>query len=299
MSYTRLIKEEIIQKITKSKKERNFELLGILNTKSAIYKDRIEVNLENISIAKRIYSSLKEITNLKIGIKYSTSRRFGEHKVYSVFIPYQKNYKRLLEFFLKLEKEQILKNESRLNGYIKGVFLATGYIKSPDKEYSMDFFIEQEKEAKRLYEILKHIGKKAFITKKKNKNLVYLRNSEDIMDLLIILGAKKSFFEYEEVTMMKEIKNKTIRAINWEIANEMKILNTAQKQLQQIKYIDDYIGLNSLSNVLQEIAAVRIENEEASLIELANIVGISKSGIRNRFRRIEAAYKKLLEEGEL
>lgn len=296
MSYTHLIKEEILQKGNKNTNERNYELLGILNTKGAFFNDRIEVHLENISIAKRIYSSLKEITNLKIGIKYSISRRFGEHKVYSVFIPYQQNFKKLLDFFLKLEKESILKSEFKLNGYIRGMFLATGYIKSPDKEYSMDFFIEQDEEAKKLYDIFISMDKKVFLTKKKKKNLVYFRNSEDIMDVLIILGAKKSFFEYEEVTMMKDIKNKTIRAINWEVANETKILSTAQRQIQQIEYIDEHLGLDSLSDVLREIAELRIQNEEFSLIELAEMIGMSKSGVRNRFRRLESVYEKLREE---
>ncbi len=116
------------------------------------------------------------------------------------------------------------------------------------------------------------------------------------MDILVLIGAVKSFFAYEEVTMVKDLKNKTIREINWEIANETKTLNTAQKQMRMIETIRDNGGLIQLSDVLKEMAQTRLDNPESSLTELANIIGLSKSGVRNRFRRIEEIYNEIIEE---
>ena len=160
----------------------------------------------------------------------------------------------------------------------------------------MDFFIENEDSAKKLYELLLDRKKRAFFTTKRNRYLVYLRNSEDIMDLLVTMRAMKSFFEYEEVTVVKDLKNKTIRSMNWELANETKTLSTAQKQIRMIRYIEKKEGLEVLSDVLKEIAEVRLSNPEASLPEIAEIIGITKSGVRNRFRRIESLYNHLFEE---
>ena len=129
---------------------------------------------------------------------------------------------------------------------------------------------------------------------KRNKPLVYLRNSEDIMDIMVLIGSIQSFFKYEEMTMIKDLKNKTIREMNWEVANETKTLNTGNNQIKMIKYIDKEMGLSSLSSVLEEIAYVRLKNPESSLQELAEIIGISKSGVRNRFRRIEEIYNNLI-----
>lgn len=84
--------------------------------------------------------------------------------------------------------------------------------------------------------------------------------------------------------------------MNWELANETKTLSTAQKQMRIIRYIEKKEGLDILSDVLKEIAKVRIENPEASLVEIADIIGITKSGVRNRFRRIEAVYNELFEK---
>ncbi|KID49472.1 hypothetical protein C095_04805 [Fusobacterium necrophorum subsp. funduliforme B35] len=125
---------------------------------------------------------------------------------------------------------------------------------------------------------------------------MYLRNSEDIMDMLVLMGAMKQFFSYEETTMMKDLKNKTIREMNWEVANETKTLNTGNYQIKMIEYIEENMGLHNLTPVLLEAVKVRLEHPESSLQELADFIGISKSGIRNRFRRIEGIYEKLKEE---
>ena len=83
--------------------------------------------------------------------------------------------------------------------------------------------------------------------------------------------------------------------MNWEIANETKKLSAAEKQIKIINKIDEEIGLEELSDVLRETAVKRLENEEMSLQELADLMSISKSGIKNRFRRLEEIYKSLTE----
>ena len=113
---------------------------------------------------------------------------------------------------------------------------------------------------------------------------------------MVLIGAIQNFFRYEEVIMVKDLKNKTIREMNWEVANETKTLNTGQKQIKMINYIGKHLGLNNLTPVLEEVAMLRLLNPESSLSELADMVGITKSGIRNRFRRIEKLYNELLEK---
>ncbi len=297
MSYTTSVKEEILSKEIEDSEEHLWEIYAILMGKIAIDSSKIELKLENLDLAKRVYKYLKELINLKIFIKYSISKHFGEHRIYIIEIPNQKGYKKLVEDLKELDNYKVEKmNNNAIMGFVKGVFLATGYIKDPDKEYALDFFIDSKDVATRLFNIFLYTGKRAFITNKRNKKLVYLRNSEDIMDILVLIGAVKTFFDYEEVTMVKDLKNKTIREINWEIANETKTLNTAQKQMKMIETIRDNGGLTQLSDVLKEMAQTRLDNPESSLTELADIIGLSKSGVRNRFRRIEEIYNEIIEE---
>lgn len=296
MSYTSQVKNEIIKRANYTTKEKISEIKGIIEVKNAILDDKIEIKLESIELANRIYKILKEITDLKMNVKYSTSKNFGEHNIYIIWIAKQRGYKEFLELLDEFTEEKISADEEKLAGFVRGLFLATGYIKSPEKEYAMDFFIDEEEIAEKLYKLLLSIGKKVNITKKRNKNLVYFRNSEDIMDIMVMIGSIKEFYKFEETTMMKDLKNKTIREMNWEVANETKTLNTGIKQLRMINYIGKNLGINNLTPVLEEVAFLRLQNPESSLQELAEMIGISKSGIRNRFRRIEEIYNELLEE---
>jgi len=110
-----------------------------------------------------------------------------------------------------------------------------------------------------------------------------------------MVGAKQAFFHYEDVTVIKDLKNQTIRAMNWEVANETKLLNTANKQITMITYLIENRYYDDLTDALKEVINIRMENPESSLVELADMLGITKSGIRNRFRRLEELYNKIIE----
>ena len=291
MSYTLDVKREILLKEIESSEEHLWEIYAILKGKLAIEKNKIELKLESLDLANRVYKYLKEL-NLQIAIKYSISKRFGEHRIYIIEVPIQKGFR---EFFNKMKSLDEISfeemSDDAIIGFVRGLFLAIGYIKDPQKEYALDFFLDAEDIAYKVFEVLAKLEKRVFITEKRNKKLVYLRNSEDIMDVLVMVGAVQSFFSYEEVTMMKDMKNK-------EVANETKTLNTADKQLAMIEYIEKNIGLHYLADVLRDMAVVRLNNPESSLSELAEVIGLSKSGVRNRFRRIEEIYTELKEEIE-
>ena len=295
MSYSSNVKQEITQKIPVTNLEWLAEISSIFENKANLVKEGIEIKMENSILAKRLYSLIKATSSLQFGIKYSITKKFTEHRIYVITLYKQKGLKEFLESF-KFSFLDIIQNDEIFKGYLRGFFLSCGYIKDPKKEYSLDFFVDNKELADKIYNILLSKKKKIFKTIKKNKILVYLRNSEDIMDILVSMNALKYFFEYEEITIIKNLKNKTIREMNWEVANETKTLNTGNYQIKMIKYIDEKLGLNTLTDVLKEAAMLRLNNPEDSLQSLADMINISKSGIRNRFRRIEEIYNNLLEE---
>ncbi|WP_297937357.1 DNA-binding protein WhiA [uncultured Campylobacter sp.] len=136
--------------------------------------------------------------------------------------------------------------------------------------------------------------KEGKLTQGHAKVIVGLEPNDEKTAVDTIIGQRLSVRETEN--LVKNLKNKTIREMNWEVANETKTLNTGNYQIKMIKYIGEKIGLNSLSPVLEEAAFLRLNNPEDSLQSLADMINISKSGIRNRFRRIEEIYNSLLEE---
>lgn len=296
MSYSQKVKREVMAISGLSQLEMLGEIKTAVKSKDGVKNDKIEIKFDNILMASRFYGLLQEVTKLKIVIKYSISKNFGEHKVYNVSIPNQKGYKDFIQKLLGVTNSLVLSNEQLLRGAIRGYFLYSGYVKDPEKEYAMDFFIDSYEGAEELYDLLDALEKKVFKAIKKNKNLVYLRNSEDIMDILVTVGSMQEFFKYEETTMMKDLKNKTIREMNWEVANETKTLNSANRQLKMIEYIEEECGINNLSPVLKEIAEIRLRYTESSFQEIADLIGISKSGVKNRFRRLEDFYNEISQE---
>ena len=290
MSYSSNVKIEITKKIPSTNLECLAELFGMFESKNAILENSIEIKIENSTFAKRAYSLIKNVCSLKVGVKYSVSKKFTEHNVYTITIFPQKGIREFIKN-LNFSYLDILHNDEIFRGYLRGIFISCGYIKDPKKEYSLDLFLDNENLAEKVYSLLFNKKKKVFKTKKKNKILVYLRNSEDIMDILVLMDALQHFFAFEETTIIKNLKNKTIREMNWEVANETKTLNTGNSQIKMINYIGEKVGLNSLSSVLEEAAFLRLNNPESSLQELADMIKISKSGIRNRFRRSFRASK--------
>jgi conserved hypothetical protein len=300
LSYSAVLKREIFNKEISNKEEKYAELFGIFSAKKSFKKKGIHFSTENVSLAKRVYSNLRDVTKMDIQIKYQVDKKLGTHKIYEVISLVTKNsekeYKHLLNKMLSLKNFFEKKTEEQLSGIIRGFFLSCGYVKSPEKGYALDFFVDTEDSATYLYYLFKNMKKRVFQTDKKNKSLVYLRNSEDILDIIFLIGGVTSFFEFEEVVVNKEIRNRINRNINWEIANETKKLSASEKQIKMINFIEEKLGLENLTDVLKETAYLRLENGDLSLQELADLMEISKSGIKNRFRRLETVYKSLVEE---
>ena len=143
MSYSSNVKQEITKKIPVTNLECLAEISSIFENKSILTKDGIEIKMENSILAKRVYSLVKATSPLKFGIKYSITKKFTEHKVYTITLYQQKGLKEFLDSF-QFSYLDIIQNDEIFRGYIRGFFLSCGYIKDPKKEYSLDFFVDNE-----------------------------------------------------------------------------------------------------------------------------------------------------------
>ncbi|MBR5227309.1 MAG: DNA-binding protein WhiA [Clostridia bacterium] len=180
--------------------------------------------------------------------------------------------------------------------FLKGVFLGSGYIVSPNKEYHFEVSLKTKAQADFVISILKEFNVEVKVLKRNTYNyIVYAKDSEKISVILSILGANNALMEYENIRIEKSIKNDINRNINCETANINKTVTSAYKQLlaiQKLKKSPEYEGL---SVALKEVCNLRLNNPEASLDELANLFGdgISKSGIYHRLNKIVKISEKL------
>ena len=188
----------------------------------------------------------------------------------------------------KIELEHEIDGEEQVKALVRGAFLGTGTITNPKNIYHLEIIFENEENANKIKEVLEKYGISSKIIKRKNKFLVYIEDGNNISALLAFVGANKSVLEFENMRVIKEVRNKVNRLVNCETANLNKTIDTAVRQIEDIKLIKAHKKFKDLSEKEQELAELRLKNSNASLAELGEKANpkISKSGVSHRMANI-------------
>ena len=125
--------------------------------------------------------------------------------------------------------------------------------------------------------------------------MLYVKEGSGIVDLLNIMEAPISLMNLENLRIVKEMRNSINRRVNCEVANITKTVNAATKQIEDITYIRDFYGFNRLQENLREMAEVRLEHPDATLLELGKYLDppVGKSGVNHRLRKLSELADKL------
>ena len=206
------------------------------------------------------------------------------------------------------EKQQKPEINSTVNGlllqqvccrraFLRGAFLAGGSISDPNKSYHFEIVCKTLEQAEQLRDIINSFAMEAKIVERKKHQVVYLKEGAQIVDMLNIMEAHVALMNLENVRILKEMRNSVNRKVNCETANINKTVNAAVKQLEDIVFIRDKAGLDSLPDNLREIALLRLENPDAPLKELGTFLDppVGKSGVNHRLRRISEIAETLRE----
>lgn len=172
--------------------------------------------------------------------------------------------------------------------FLRGVFLSCGTIADPMKNYHLEFVIPFQKLTTDFATLLGDMGLSPKIVQRGNANVVYFKDSENIEDFLTLIGAASSSLELMGVKMMKDVRNKINRKINFETANISRTVNASMAQISAIEKIEKIKGLSWLPDQLKEIAIIRKNNPDMSLDEIKNEldVEISRSGVNHRLNKL-------------
>ena len=179
------------------------------------------------------------------------------------------------------------------NAFIRGAFISCGTVSNPSKEYDLEFIMNDENISWHFSLLLKTFGIDPKITERAGANIVYLKESENIEDILTLMEAINSSLEVMNVKIYKNFRNKANRITNCETANISKTVRAAVDQLTAINLLEKKGALSSLPKELYEAAILRRDNGDLPLSELAAILGISRSGINHRLQRIILIAKEL------
>ena len=181
---------------------------------------------------------------------------------------------------------------------LRGIFLGSGVVSDPAKGYHMELVCESEYMAGDVKKLLGGFGLKAKISQRKNQFVVYLKEGEQIIDFLNILGAHSQLLQYENIRIVREMRNKANRINNCESANVDKTVHTAGRQIENIRLIEETRGLTSLPEKLLEAARLRLTYPEATLSELAEMTDppMKKSGINHRLKKLDEIAQRIRTE---
>lgn len=285
MSFSKELKEEISKTENLANKEAvKYELIGYLIS-SNITKEKSEIrfsteNEYNINRFSRLLSNM-QINEFDISL---------QGKVYIIKVKIKD-----LENNLKEEKIENIKineydlNQEQIKWIIRGAYLGGGSINNPKNKYHLELGIKLKENAETLVQNLQNMYDiKSSIIEKKNEYEIYIKDGEEISKFLALLGANKSVLKFEEIRVQREMNNKINRIVNCESANLNKTINASIEQIEAIKRLKENNKFEQLSDSLKEIATLRIENPNASLAELGQMLKepIGKSGVNYRLKKI-------------
>lgn len=187
-----------------------------------------------------------------------------------------------------LVNQMVVQRNCCRRAFIRGAFLCTGSISDPEKFYHFEIVCGSKAKAVQLMELIQSFEVDAKIVQRKKYYVVYVKEGAQIVELLGIMGAGVSLMNLENVRILKDMRNTVNRKVNCETANINKTVNAAVKQVEDILYIRDTAGLDSLPENLEETALLRLEYPQASLKELGALLStpVGKSGINHRLRKI-------------
>ena len=190
----------------------------------------------------------------------------------------------------KLEIKQEINDEEEAKAIVRGSFMGAGSISNPKSKYHLEIVFQTEENAEKINYILNHFNINSKVLQRAKNYIVYIKDGEDISNFLAFIGANSSVLKFEENRVIRDVRNNVNRIVNCETANLNKVIQTAVKQIEDIKLIKKNNKFNDLNEGEKELAELRLKNPEASLTELGKMLDkpISKSGVNHRMKAIEA-----------
>lgn len=299
MSFASEVKKELTQ-LEVHREHAKAELTALIRMSGSIslYNQKLVLNVqtENAAIARRIYVLLKDHYASESELLVRRKMKLKKNNVYIVRL--RQGVKELLfdlDIFdgitLKTEiSPEILNNEQKQRSYLRGAFLAGGSVNSPDtSRYHLEIYSNYEDHNQDICNMMNNFNLNARTIDRRSGYIAYLKEAEKIADFLALIGAHNAMMKFEDVRIVRDMRNSVNRLVNCENANMNKTIDAAAKQIANIELIQQTVGLESLPEKLQEIAVIRLENPDVSLKELGEMIpsgAISKSGINHRLRKI-------------
>lgn len=284
MSFTSQVKEEIIKNSPSSEYQIKYELEAFYqHTVTFPENNTIKFKTENKLTAQRFFDDIELIYGISLHGLFDFES--DERNIYECELTNENIFNDALKAnSTDFDTDKMSLEHKKI--YIKTTFLIIGYILNPEKNYHIEFSFTNNVHANYLKNCLLDFDIILKEIEKKNLLILYIKDSEQISNFLGIVNAYNALLNMENIKIYKDVRNSINRNVNCETANLKKTINASLKQIDAIKTIQMLKGLNSLPQPLYEVCEARLNNQDMNLQELADMLGITKSCINHRFRRI-------------
>jgi len=283
------------------------ELSALIRMNGSVQKSGpkivLDISTENAAIARRIYSLIKKTYKLHTELLVRKKMRLKKNNVYIVRVPNQVQdiladmhiVSEGFHFTPGIDKK-ILKNPCCRRAYLRGAFLAGGSVNNPEgTSYHLEIASMYEEHCQALVKLANRFELNARFIERKKGYIFYLKEGEKIIEFLSLIGAHQALFRFEDVRIMKDMRNSVNRIVNCETANLNKTIGAAVRQLENIRLLQREVGLENLPEKLREVAEIRLQYPDVNLKEVGDLLkgSVSKSGVNHRLRKIDEWAEKL------
>ncbi len=264
----------------------------------------VDVQTENAAIARRIYTFLKKLYDLQVDLLVRKKMKLKKNNVY--IVRFSEKAKEVLTDLNIIENgftiihdisEELIHKKCCKRSYLRGAFLAGGSVNNPEtSSYHLEISSMYKEHNDSLCELMNSFGLKSKTLERKKGFITYLKEAEKISEFLNIIGGHNALLKFEDIRIVRDMRNSVNRLVNCETANLNKTISASLRQVENIRYIENTVGLDILPDKLREIARLRVEYQDVTLKELGEMVSsdkISKSGINHRLRKIDEIAEKL------
>ena len=278
VSFSSLVKNELFE-IYSPKHCAAAEIAAIAGICGITAGSGIGIRTENAAVARKFFYLIKKSLKINADVSVRSNRLLNKNRVYCI----QASVIEQIHMIGEVTDRECCKR-----AYIRGAFLAGGSLSDPSKSYHLEIVNTNRQKSEDLTAIINSFGLNARIIERKGHYIVYLKEGENIVDLLNIMGAHLSLMNMENLRIVKDMRNSVNRQVNCEMSNLSKTVQASIKQINDINTIDHIKGLGYLDDHLKAVAEIRLMYEEASLKEIGAMLSppVGKSGVNHRLRRI-------------
>lgn len=302
MSFSNDVRNELARIIPEKVCCQKAELCAILILRSEVTRRDGEglgliTELENARPARKVYRLLKEAYGLSSTVRVEARKRFNKSRLYVVeTLLGQPESDELLEDLGTTSKGirrqvnwSLVSRYCCKRAFLRGIFISRGFINRPEGDYHLEIVLNDSRLVNEVVKIIRKLDIEARIGERKNNLLLYIKESEKIVDFLRIVEASSALLEFENVRIVKSMRNQVNRQVNCETANLAKTVDASVRQMRIIRKLLAQEGISGIPANLRELAMLRLDHPDSTFRELGAMLDppLTKSGVAYRMQKLE------------